>query len=199
MSVSAQGQAKLALTLLILSPALIACGPTQVVARQDSEQTILIRSPQPSESDIKDLHKRYGLRTVINLRGHKPGKSWFEEEKRGVEAIGARWIHLAVNSRRAPAPELVREFFEVIGEEQNWPVLIHCQGGIHRTGLMTALYRIQFEGWSNERAVAEMEKNYFNWGTTDRSRVLDFVRSYKPQRKPSKGPRRIHKLEPTQK
>jgi protein tyrosine phosphatase (PTP) superfamily phosphohydrolase (DUF442 family) len=36
------------------------------------------------------------------------------------------------------------------------PVLVHCRHGADRTGLITAMYRMVFEGWSKEEAKDEM-------------------------------------------
>ena len=36
------------------------------------------------------------------------------------------------------------------------PVLIHCKHGQNRTGLIAAMYRIVYQGWSKQQAIAEM-------------------------------------------
>jgi protein tyrosine/serine phosphatase len=41
------------------------------------------------------------------------------------------------------------------------PTLLHCEHGSDRTGLITALYRITYEGWTKKAALSEMmEKAY---------------------------------------
>ncbi|MDF1661059.1 MAG: dual specificity protein phosphatase family protein [Planctomycetota bacterium] len=155
------------------------CGVTEVVDREPNGDPIIIRSPQPNSDDLKTLHQRFGVRTVLNLRGQKPGRSWYEDEKDGVERIGAKWVHMAVDSARRPSSEMVREFFQLVEEPANWPILLHCQGGIHRSGLMTALYRMQYQGWTAEDAIAEMDDRYFEWGIRDRSALKEYLRQYK--------------------
>lgn len=172
---------------VLLSLVLLAapgCGVTQVVDRTDEGVPILIRTPQPDSDDLEELHDRFGVQTVINLRGEKPGESWYEEERRGVARIGARWIHLRTSGKSEPSPELVERFFELVQDRENWPIVVHCQGGIHRTGLWSALYRIQFQGWSPERAIDEMEDLYFDWTVTDREALKRWLRRY--QRDPDR-------------
>jgi protein tyrosine/serine phosphatase len=36
-------------------------------------------------------------------------------------------------------------------------VLVHCCAGVHRTGAYCAIYRMEFEGWTNAEALAEMK------------------------------------------
>lgn len=156
------------------------CGVTQVVDRTEDGVPILIRAPQPDEDDLEELHERFGVQTVVNLRGEKPGEGWFEDERRGVSRIGARWIHLRTSGQSEPTPELVQAFLDLCQDRANWPIMIHCQGGIHRTGLLSALYRMQFQGWPAERAIEEMEDLYFDWSITDRDALKRWLRRYQP-------------------
>jgi protein tyrosine/serine phosphatase len=166
---------RLPLVLLLLT---LGCGVTEVVDRADDGRAILIRSPQPDEDDLRDLHTEHGIRTVFNLRGEHPGRDWFDEEERGVAAIGARWEHLGLSGRKAPKPEELTMILDLLEDPTAWPILIHCQGGVHRTGLVAALYRIQYQGWDPERAVGEMEDLGFNWTLDDREGVKEFLRAY---------------------
>ena len=43
------------------------------------------------------------------------------------------------------------------------PVYVHCVGGRHRTGVMTAAYRMTHEGWSGDQAFKEMKQ--YNFGS----------------------------------
>jgi hypothetical protein len=59
------------------------------------------------------------------------------------------------------------------------PIYVHCEHGRDRTGLVIALYRVRYEGWTAERAAAEMRAfghtgrldAYFT-GNMDLGRVL---------------------------
>jgi protein tyrosine/serine phosphatase len=41
------------------------------------------------------------------------------------------------------------------------PVLIHCKHGQNRTGLIAAMYRVVYQGWSKQQALAEMRGGGF--------------------------------------
>jgi hypothetical protein len=55
-----------------------------------------------------------------------------------------------------PAPWHLEEFLKLLDEPANWPVLIHCQGGRHRTGTLAAIFRLEYDRWPVERALKEM-------------------------------------------
>ena len=42
----------------------------------------------------------------------------------------------------------------VMADPGNYPVLVHCFAGIHRTGAYCAVYRMEFERWDNADAMA---------------------------------------------
>lgn len=172
---------------------------TEVVDRDEEGQPILVRSPQPDEDDLEELHEEHGIKTVLNLRGNNSERDWYKEEREGVRAIGAEWVHLGISGSRPPLPEELEAFFSLVEDRKRWPILLHCQGGIHRTGAFVALYRIQYDGWPNERAVEEMEDRYFNWTTRDRSKLKEWLLRYQrdPKRRlPAKEPKPATTPEP---
>ena len=58
---------------------------------------------------------------------------------------------------------------------------MHCVGGRHRTGVMTAAYRMSEDGWTADRAFKEMKD--FKFGADFlHSEFKDFVYGYQPQR-----------------
>ena len=66
-----------------------------------------------------------------------------------------------------------------------YPVLIHCHHGVSRSVLFSALYRIEYEGWDNERA--RLATRFITDGSsfdTDK-RKGRFLQDYVPQHKPA--------------
>ncbi len=164
----------------LLALLLAGCGATAVVDRDAGGKAVLIRSPQPDADDLADLARSEGVRTVVNLRGAAPGEPWYEEERRGVEAIGARWVQHETSGRSAPGERWVATTLALFEDEAAWPILVHCEGGVHRTGLVVALYRMAIQGWSAERAVEELEDEWFDWTLIDRDAIKRYLRSYRP-------------------
>ena len=63
---------------------------------------------------------------------------------------------------------------------RNHPVLVHCFAGIHRSGAYCAVYRMEFEGWTNDRAIVEMRKLGYNQ-IDDEWDVLEYLEKYQPR------------------
>jgi protein tyrosine phosphatase (PTP) superfamily phosphohydrolase (DUF442 family) len=97
--------------------------------------------------DLRDEVRRLGIRTVIDLR--EPVAEVLGE-RAVLAALGVKHIHLP--SAQIPDDGTVRRFLEIMSDPVTYPVLIHCHHGTGRSVLMSAIYRIEYEGWDREQA-----------------------------------------------
>lgn len=116
------------------------------------------RGAQPVGSDYADL-ARLGVKTVINLIGDEDLDS---REQRSVEAQGMRYIYIPMSTRKAPTQTQIEQFLSIVNDSASQPVYVHCVGGRHRTGVMTAVYRMTHDGISGDAAFREMKQ--FGYG-----------------------------------
>lgn len=94
--------------------------------------------------------------------------------------------HVNIPSPQVPTKETVEKFLEVLDDESNYPVLIHCYHGTGRAQIYSALYRIEYENWKNEDArdktrVIVSGLGYRSAFADGRSKG-DFLMKYKPRR-----------------
>lgn len=116
------------------------------------------RGSQPHQKQFAEL-KRLGIKTVIDLRrDFKP-----EAEKWAGEA-GLKYFRIPLNAGRPATNEQTSYFLSLVNDPANWPVYVHCKGGRHRTGALTAIYRITHDGWTADQAYNEMKEYDFNSG-----------------------------------
>jgi protein tyrosine/serine phosphatase len=66
-----------------------------------------------------------------------------------------------MTTRTAPTAEQIATFLQLVNDPANQPVYVHCAGGRHRTGVMTAIYRMSGEGWTADKAFQEMKQYKF--------------------------------------
>jgi tyrosine-protein phosphatase SIW14 len=133
----------------------------------------LYRGGQPDADGIQQL-KAMGVKTIVNLR-HFHG----DTEKKQVEAAGLRYIRLPLASSKAPAANEVAQFLTLVNDPKLRPMFVHCQHGVDRTGAMLAVYRMEVEGWTNDRAYDEMLHFGSHWLCQELRR---FVKSYRPRK-----------------
>jgi protein tyrosine/serine phosphatase len=116
------------------------------------------RGAQPKERDYADL-AAMGVKTIIDLQ--RNGK---EEEQSLVEAQGMKFYRIPMSDRGQPSADQAELFLRLVNDPANQPVFVHCAGGRHRTGAMSAIYRITHDGWSADQAYLEMKRYDFEYG-----------------------------------
>src|SRR5262249_42718483 len=110
------------------------------------------RGAQPNAGDYADL-AAFGIKTVIDLT--RDGRS---DEQGLAEGSGIKFYRIPLTTSDRPSAAAVTQFLKLVNDPANLPVYVHCQGGRHRTGAMTAVYRITKDGWSADRAYQEMKQ-----------------------------------------
>src|SRR4029079_5427802 len=94
------------------------------------------RGAQPDGRDYKDL-AALGVKMVIDLQ-----RDFDPAEQKLVEAAGMKFHRIGMSTRIAPTKEQLTSFLKLVNDPANQPVYVHCAGGRHRSGVMTAAYRI---------------------------------------------------------
>jgi tyrosine-protein phosphatase SIW14 len=113
------------------------------------------RGSQPDATQFEDL-KRLGVKTVIDLRKDKVA-----EASEWAQAAGLHYVNIPLTTKRAATEDQSSYFLKLVNDPANWPIYVHCKGGRHRTGEMTAIYRITRDGWTADQAYDEMKKYDF--------------------------------------
>ena len=131
------------------------------------------RGAQPKGRDYADL-SALGIKTVIDLQ--KDGPSG---EAGLVQRAGMQFYRIPMTTTNRPTEAQIEQFFKIVNDPANQPVFVHCAGGRHRTGTMTALLRMTQDGWNADRAYAEMKLFHFE-GFVDHPVLRNFVYAYTP-------------------
>jgi tyrosine-protein phosphatase SIW14 len=131
------------------------------------------RGAQPKGDDYRDL-AALGIKTVIDLT--KDGR---DDEQGLVEAAGMKFHRIPMTTTDRPSDAAIAEFLSMVNDPANQPVYVHCQGGRHRTGTMTAVYRMTQDHWTAAQAYDEMKQFRFE-GFPGHPELKDFVMHFTP-------------------
>lgn len=99
----------------------------------------LYRSGQLNATQIAYYKNRYGIRTILNLRGENTHSAWYAEEIDASKKLGLRHINFRMSAKRELSKEQVLELLALMRDAPK-PLLVHCHSGANRTGLASALY-----------------------------------------------------------
>lgn len=113
----------------------------------------VFRSRQPNRKGFEEA-RRKGIRTVINLRaGHSDAKL--------VKGLGLNLVEIPMNAGDFTEDHVLRALRAI--QDSPKPVLVHCEQGADRAGVVSAAYRIVFQDWTKDEAIAELKKGGFGF------------------------------------
>ena len=124
------------------------------------------RSGQMTASGFAEAVERYQIRTIINLQDEFPDPDialgYFDrktiKESELCRQLGVRYVFLGpdlISRKRVPhdRPPAIDKFLTLMDDPATYPVLLHCRAGLHRTGVMVGVYRMEYEGWTHAQAI----------------------------------------------
>ena len=144
------------------------------------------RSGCLTERGLNWVHKLTGFKTIINLRSvveRKNGK-WYNMEENFAKSREINLVNIPMIVDTPPDEEQVKHFLSVITNPEMLPVLIHCEAGVIRTGMMVAVYKIGVLREDNEKVLRELP----TWGRTfeNRRSIENFILNYNRNNKQNK-------------
>jgi len=104
------------------------------------------RSGNPSKEAFRELES-LGIMEVINLQT-------YHSDDDEAQVTNVTLHRIKMNAHRITEEDVV-EVLRII-KDRKGKILVHCKHGSDRTGLIVAMYRIVFQGWTKEDASDEL-------------------------------------------
>ena len=131
--------------------------------KHDNLRTVMpaeaYRSGLMSADALTDYIRRFGIKSILNLRGASPDREWYRDEIEAARKLNVAHYDFGLSARQ----ELTRAemtSLEKLLQDAPKPVLIHCAGGADRSALASAIYLYAVAGKSP--AAAERELSPWN-------------------------------------
>ena len=156
----------------------------------------LYRSGQMTAEGLRKTIEKFGIKTVINLQHENPDpllpERWLGRgtvhESELCKQLGVRYVLikpdvLPPGNQVTDEPPAVAEFLRELDDEANYPVLLHCKAGLHRTGRLIAIYRMEYQNWSEGDALRELRAAGYGFVAASEGDefIIQFVQNYVPR------------------
>ncbi len=140
-------------------------------------------------SEIESYVKKYHIKSIVDLRF--PGTAdlvnnpeipaELTAEKEAVAKIkGVNYFNNG--SDQVPKQENLDRFFKIMDNKANYPVLIHCYHGIGRAEMYSAIYRIEYENFTDEEARNGV-RTLIKWSSFDDGKPKgEYLKAYKSRK-----------------
>jgi len=145
---------------------------------------VLYRSGQLTAAQLEDVVARYGIRTVVNLRSENERRrgDWYDAEVARLDALGVRHVDLPMNTGFPPDDRVRDAWLALLADRDAQPMLVHCEYGVVRTGIMVGLYEIERLGLSGREALERFELFDRELDEPVRTRIDAYFEGYVPRR-----------------
>lgn len=137
------------------------------------------RSAQMSGEELKHHIDFYKIKSILNLRGKEPNERWYKEEIKVSAEKAVMHYDIYLSAYREPTAEDVRILTGLI-ESAPRPILIHCQGGADRTGLVAAMWKVIVEKESKREAGKQLSILYGHLPLGPASAMDQFFEKWHP-------------------
>jgi protein-tyrosine phosphatase len=154
------------------------------------------RAGQMTADGLTETVQKHHIRLVLNVQDDFPdpdvylsfwsGRTIKESEL--CRRLGVRYEVIAPDlvypaEAEEKHPQAIDRFLELLDDPANYPVLLHCKAGLHRTGVLTAVYRMEYQGWTPLEAFRELKAHGFGpWACSAANQyVSQYVLHYHPR------------------
>ena len=140
-------------------------------------------------NEIANYVKKYKIKSIVDLR--YPGTQDLVNnpeipaeliaEKEAVAKIeGVNYFNNG--SDQVPQQKNLDAFFKIMDNKDNYPVLIHCYHGTGRAEMYSAIYRIEYENFSNNDARNNV-RTLVKWSSFDDGKPKgEYLKAYKSRK-----------------
>jgi protein tyrosine/serine phosphatase len=140
-------------------------------------------------NEIENYVKKYHIKSIVDLRmpgtndlvlnPEKPGE--LQAEREAVAKISG--VNYFSNpSEQVPNQKNIDVFTKIMDNKANYPVLIHCYHGTGRAEMYSAIYRIEYENFTNEEARNGV-RTLIKWSSFDDGKPKgEYLKAYKTRK-----------------
>jgi undecaprenyl-diphosphatase len=137
------------------------------------------RSAQLNGSKLARHLRDHSIRSVLNLRGHHSGESWYEDELAVCSRLNVKHYDVALSASHELTEAQVSELLEVFRTAPR-PILIHCQAGADRSGLVAAMWKVVVNKVTKTEAARELTFWYGHFPFGEKAAMDSFFEKWKP-------------------
>ena len=137
----------------------------------------MYRSGQmPARTLVKTI-QGHGIKTVLNLRGINVAEPWYRAERAAALGSGATLVDISMSSSQWMSRAQLKTLVRVL-DTCDYPLLIHCQWGAERTGLVSAFAELLRPGATLDDARAQFSLYYMYLRVKDGKIMAEHLDQY---------------------
>jgi protein tyrosine/serine phosphatase len=116
----------------------------------------LYTSGQPRGMDYARLLYKYHIATIVNIRSPSEHRehNWYNEEITWTKSNGVHYIEMSIRKGHCiPDEQIQEQFFAIMADKNNLPVLLHGSSDDKRVAMLTAVWLRKNQGYNAEQTI----------------------------------------------
>ena len=97
---------------------------------------------------------------------------WYREEIKISQKMGVVHYDFGMSARDELDKERIEKVLDILLKAPK-PILVHCEGGADRSGLISAIWEYAVEGKSAKEASEQLSWKYFHFSYLDGTEAMD--------------------------
>ena len=138
------------------------------------------RSAQMNGDELKNCINNYHIKSILNLRGKAAVENWYIEEMKVSAKYNVMHYDLFLSAYSEPTPEEIRILMGLFKTAPR-PILIHCQAGADRSGLIAAMWKVIVDKKSKTEAGKQLSMLYGHMPLGPASAMDRFFENWQPE------------------
>jgi protein tyrosine phosphatase (PTP) superfamily phosphohydrolase (DUF442 family) len=91
----------------------------------------LYRSARLERDQLEQVVRRFGIKSILNVRGEASGESWFENEITLPKSLHLTYFDYGLSAGDPVTIDQIDEIVKILRDAPK-PILVHCEGGADR-------------------------------------------------------------------
>jgi undecaprenyl-diphosphatase len=137
------------------------------------------RSGQLDNHKLAEYVKQYNIRSILNLRGKHSGESWYEEEVATCAKLDVTHYDVSLSSDHELTEAEVGQLLDIFSTAPR-PILIHCQAGADRSGLVAAMWKVVVDKEPKDVAAQQLSLRYGHFPVGETHAMDRFFEKWSP-------------------
>jgi len=144
---------------------------------------VLYRSASLPVDILAEIIDTHSIRSVVNLRSVEENgrEHWHADQAALLAQRGVRFIDLPMEAGQPPSASTLARWLEILDDPDLRPVLVHCEYGVVRTGMMVSVFEMEALRRNNREVWSGFDIFRIDTGEPVLGRIRDFVLGYAPR------------------
>ena len=137
------------------------------------------RSAQLNRNELERYVIKYRIKSILNLRGEDSEASWYKDEIRKSAKLGVLHYDIQLWASRYPDDKTIDKLIGILRTAPR-PILLHCQGGADRAGLVSAMWKVIVDNEPKAEAKKQLSFLYGHVPILGRDTMDRFFEKWNP-------------------